>query len=905
MYENIAITNNNFCVGPQSGSFCFIDLSATAAVMRVKNSSGDLLNTYDFYPAETLPVNSNFSSLPYNKISTIKYVGPVNQTGFYSGMLFFTMERKHVSKYDTTIRQWVDSVSGFILRKWLLNTAENRLDLYSTSISDSDSINNLDCYSFAVKHIKTNLSDHVLINSGEVTLPTTSGIEIGDTVILGPSTNLVNSHKIEHCTVFSIDSPTVISIRTPGAYRPPLYEYNSGNPVTIVQDIYTIGSSNGTGISAAMYQLEAQNYYKVKDKHESNIYNNVIAMDWNDTYGTPSFIKGTQMLSVELSDYEISSSHTLKNITSSKDILNIYAISILGETIYRLQSEIQLWSDLGGFAVTNWSNYNYVADTMIPYVASINITSISDKAIITRLAKVIISIKVRDQYGVSVRDKNITFNKNGDPAAIFDPPSGQLLTDINGEASIDYFAGATYNGKVDIDVRSDGSSTHLGSQYVWVSTDLTSEVSFSSEGSFKQTELVDGNMLFIQYYFYMKNLIPPPGQQKPTLFKQIESVEAENIFEQLFLPFLNELISGYPTPCEVRVNTSAVYLNETTIHTNPVSWFDNGINPKLIPENVFSQPERGSDTGIVDQVYTSRHYSSAHIDTTTLNQFVFITEARPPFLSKKNSIDTDIWLRLRPFATDLDPNTLIIKIREISYAGDIGWVDITSEGTITPYDAGSGLNGLEFIWYDESYFHHNAIVYVTIEVKDTANPPNKILTDYWFKVIPDFKAPYINNEFPSIEEFNVPVDTEIYFDIHDNGSGVDINTIEILLDYTRVYPTTITMITENHYRIGIVLQEDFNYSDTISIEVMVSDVSDSVNTLRDSWRFHTAESITPWIDADNFYPGRCIEGIPRKHNEIHFQVYGTGNGVDVDSIELYVDGPKSNIIVTPIVYRLS
>ena len=158
MYENINITNNNFCVGPQAGSFCFVDLSADAAVMRVKSSSGSLLDTYDFYPSDVLSVDSDFGTAPYNRLSTIKYVGPVNQSGFYTNMLFYTMERKIESSYDTILKQWVNSAAGFILRRWLLNSEENRLDLYSTNIFTSNYEHSLDCYSFAVKHIKTSLS---------------------------------------------------------------------------------------------------------------------------------------------------------------------------------------------------------------------------------------------------------------------------------------------------------------------------------------------------------------------------------------------------------------------------------------------------------------------------------------------------------------------------------------------------------------------------------------------------------------------------------------------------------------------------------------------------------------------------------------------------------------------------
>lgn len=890
MYENIELAYSNFCVGPQAGTFCSIDTSGATAVLRVKNSTGTLLNSYSFYPDTTLEVDSDFSTYPYNISTAIKYTGPTNQTGYYTNMIFFTMERNIQLVYDPILMYNVPKSNEFILRKWILNATSNRLELEETYTKTGNATNHLDCFNFAIGTIKTYLDAPAAIADLQLTLPTTSGISVNDSVVIGPSTDATNVNAVENCYVFSIDSPTVISIRTVGPTTPPVYEYIAGNPVTIVKDAYTISHSSTTS-SGALYTLDAQGSYSIIAKNESNIYDGAIAMDWNSVYGTPTFVKGTELLSIELSDYEISKSHTLKNVTSAKELLTIYDISIEDNTVYRLQDSTQLWSDTGGSSVTTWTTYNFVADTMIPYVASINITHIADSAILTRLAQVFISIKVRDQFGASVRDKNIQFNKSGDSEAAFDPSNGQLTTDVNGEATITYNSGANYNGNVDITVRSDGSSTHLGSQYVWVDLDLTSVVDFDGEVIATQELDITKNIEITQYY------LPTSG----LWFIQESAITGSYIFEQAFLPYLNDVLWGEIVPSRVDLRQITHYMNNVDVYDE---WTSSNYAPTL-PETSVTQLDTSSDSGIVDQTYVSRHYSDAHIDTTTLEQFSFISEARPPFWSEKNSTDTDIWLRLRPFATSLDINTLIVKIREVSYAGDTGWVDITSEAAITIYDAGGGLNGLEFQWYITNPFHNNATVYVTLEVKDTAFPPNKVLTDYWFKVIPDFKAPYIDNLYPAIEEFDVAVDTPISFDVHDLGSGVDIDSLDLLLNYTKIVPTTITKVTDNHYQISYTPPKDFYYSSTVSVEVTVADVSSNVNILHDSWRFYTLESTEPWIDTDNFYPGRCVKGLPRNQSNVNFQVYGLGNGIDDESVELYIGGLRREALLTPIVYRLN
>lgn len=883
-YENIQITRPNFCVGPQAGTFCSLDASGASVVVRVKNSAGTLVDTLALYsPSIIIDVEGDYSSYPHNEITAIKYVGPTNVGGFYDDMLFFTIE---------SIISAPGVVDGFVLRKWLMDSGNNRLNLQASYTNLSDITNYLDCYDFAVEHTHTTLTDHALPSTpGIIKLPTTSGISVKDTIILGPSTDASNTNAMEHCYVFSVDSDTQITVKSYGPSVPPVYEYKGNatpglvDPVTIVKDVYVFSSGSATA-SGAIYKLDGASdaYYGIIDKHESNIYDGVIAVDWNDTYYGPSFVKSTEMLTIQTSDYEVIKSHTLKNIASDKTISTVYSISMLGNTLYRLQSSVNKWADDGIGSTTNWATYNYVEDTLVPYVSSINVSNTNEAYTITRLGQVFITVKVRDQFGVSVLGKNIQFNKSGDLDATFDPSNGQVVTDSNGEAIIEYNAGANYTGDVAIDVRSDGSNTFLGSQYVWVKTVFPMFSSMSVDGLVTQVVL-DPSTIVVE-----QQLLGPEALEVKQDAREVAAIE----FEQAFLPYLSTEF-----PASTNLKQVAEYLN-----FRPTSYTEAEAAPE-VPETKVIQEAALSDTGTVDQTYISRHYSTAHIDTATLNQFVFIQEVRPPFFSEKNGTDTDIWVRMRPFATSLDPNTLVFKIREASYAGDTGWQDITDDGTITLYDAGGGLNGVEFQWYPATSFHHNAIVYVSIEIYDTSPQPNRVVVDYWFKVIPDFKKPYIDNLFPGIEEHFVPIDTDISFDIHDDGSGVDIDTLEVLVNYTLIVPTTITKVNDQYYQISYTPPSSFDYSDSVSVEVTISDVSDNENTLHDAWNFYTTTSTEPWIDSDNFYPGRCIKGLPRNYNGINFQVYGVEAGVDVGSIEVYVGGVSRNVIITPIVYRLN
>jgi hypothetical protein len=303
----------------------------------------------------------------------------------------------------------------------------------------------------------------------------------------------------------------------------------------------------------------------------------------------------------------------------------------------------------------------------------------------------------------------------------------------------------------------------------------------------------------------------------------------------------------------------------------------------------------------MSQLYISRHLSSGHKDTAIIDQFQFIVDAIPAFWSEKNSVDTNIWIKLRPFAFSLNQSSLVFRVREMSYAGDTGYVDVTSLCTVTTFDAGGGMLGLIIDYNPVSNFHHNSVVYVSIGVYDVALTPNIILTDYWFKVIADYRAPYIDNEIPSREEESVDVSTNIEFDVFDAGEGVDIGTLTMYINNRLIIPTVSGI--SGGYHVFYDPAADFYYGEHVEIFVNIRDIGG--NLLHDAWRFYCAESTGPWIDRDSFLPKNCSKGVYRKITGIEVNVYGVDDtGVDSSSFLFTIGGKDRNITVTPIIYRI-
>jgi hypothetical protein len=323
----------------------------------------------------------------------------------------------------------------------------------------------------------------------------------------------------------------------------------------------------------------------------------------------------------------------------------------------------------------------------------------------------------------------------------------------------------------------------------------------------------------------------------------------------------------------------------------------------IIFEMFFSQLHMSKHDYVVDGIHYTDLFTNAR-----LNQFVFVEDAVPKFWSEKNPIETYIWIRVRPFAFDLDNTTFRFWVRETWSEGelvfDTGYIEVTSLGTVENFDAGGGLLGIEFMYQPPQVFHYGALVFVHLEVYDKAGEPNFIYLDYWFKCIPDYKGPYLTNLDPAREQDLVPTDTDIYFEIKDDGAGVDIDSLEIFINSRAVHPTEIVKINHKHYTVRCDLPNDLLFGKKYLVNVVVKDISPQANYLRDSYRFYTRESDAPYFtDLD---PKLCLRGMPRFY-DVSFTVLADELGVDRDSIRVQVGhrDVTDESTITPIIYRIS
>lgn len=928
MYENIEIDRPNFCIGPQAGTYCTVDNEATPVVMHVKNDSGILIRTYTFYPQDTLhtgpKLDSYYDILPdpstytYHDFLKIQYVGPHDQASYYDGAIFYTLERRakgrrrYYTYDDAEDPEKVDyrvEYDSNIVRKWILDNANFRLELVKTIYYDSDETYWFDACAFAIQNIATTFDWHTSTNTGVIEVTTTSGLEKYDVLFLGPSNDTTNPGKVEEVYVHSVDESTV-EIKTYIGTIPTIWEYMQYDSITIHKDIFLFSNArpliNESHIAydyvsadGTLYRTDQVNYGLVINTVHSGIYNNVVCATWNSYYNTLSFVKGSNLLHLDVSNYELSRSQDihLEN-PISQDIIPIYDVDIKGYSIYKLQSTILQHDDDGQYSEVLWETYNHHDDTLLPY--SNSVTLYVTNRLLMRQGQSFITAIVRDQFGVGLLSKNVWFTQEGDIVGVLTPVDGYMTTDADGRATIQYDAGSSYTGHHSITVQVDGGNVSNGSSFIVANTTLqqyhefigtctlralildsfainvstNSKVSSSASIQGRVACVFPGNMLFDNSMAGWQGRV----------------TDQTCIIMTMNYPTLKDTSSGETVSTDIR--QSKILLNE------PLANMEAYQNTKVVSKELITNTKQISSN------YISRHLSYGHIANTGLDQFVFVQDARPTMWSEKNNVDFDYWIRLRPFAASLNPSTLTIRLKEESYVGNSGWVNITDLGTITMFDAGGGILGIDFLYYPADIFHHNALVYVDIVVYDTSAIPNKVVLSYWFKIIQDYKAPYVDNRYPSMGAFNIPINTSIYFDLIDDGEGVNINSLEIFVNQSLVV-FTYDEYESGNYHICCDLPSEFHYGEEVSVNVSVTDRSDANNKLLDGWLFYCVESTGPWIDLANTTPKLCLEGSSRKQ-PVAMQVYGINDtGIEYDSIKMEIGGKYRAVKITPIVYRLS
>jgi len=1024
-YENIVLQQPNFCLGPQAGTICSISLTgehyqeaflsdepAGQSVLNMTNESkisnvsrlilgpnisgqseevtvsscaGELVSIngvtlYSYQNGDPVVVYNGVSSGQTTMVvkttagSTIKnyslsvnilnaivgleYVGPHNLTEMVDGLSFFTFEKITTTKC--------------MIRRWETRVAYDELVLKEQIVKTSSGDSYYDVIDFAVEYYSRTFTasnekySHLSINN-------TKNLKLGTRLFLGPSTDTTNLGATEivyvsHVSVYGGEERVYLTSTIK-------YEYASGDPINFYSHVYIYSQKGyaGDDTKGTLFKLDAYSWSPVGIDTKA-LYKKITTSRWYPVLESVASVVGTNMFFVMPYDsYAIWRSAFLNNVESDTNTMfEIYDIIFNDYIIYKLQKKITLRNDSGIKTTTSWATYNYQQDTILPYTNSINI--FQEQSIVTGHNKDInINIHIRDQYFVGLKDIIINLYKNGDSEAVFEPSDGQVITDSNGAAVVEYTSGSTYTGRSLIAGKVSGGLVYNGSQYVWNYNNIISIVSVAPINiKMFQLKEISGDTSTIKQIdniYRTKNLrydsilqewvfeIPDIRLYTKSFFMTPGGDWSSDITGvKFYLPWKVEPGSGAPVYLLMKWLPALYGLTYDTPRNLPNGgfttrydpYFDNlyDLNMDWTEENDWFWGNRIQTVNAVGSSNTLRSLSDFHIyeesegvspfllikqpaenGSVQLSQlkmahhtywlggvaydylwtyideaqFVFVEDAIPKFWSVKNTINTYVWLRLRPYIFSLNSDSLKMWIRELYYAGDSGFVEILDNVEMFNFDAGSGITGIELMYTPSNTFYNNSIIFIKIEVYDTAPTPNFITLDYWFETMPDYRAPYLTNLSPGREDENIPLNSNIYFEIKDDGVGIDINSLEVLLNSRRVLPD-IEKLTDHHYKINYSHTEPFYYNRAYKVTVKVSDSYENANRLNDSYTFYTEPSAG--VVFTDFDPVRCKRGMQRFQN-ISLVALADGNGIDEDSIKMQVFDKDVTPRITPIIYRIS
>jgi hypothetical protein len=909
-------------------------------VLKVKSTGGSTI------------VDLTFSSNILYEDVRVEYTGPTNLTSLVDDLTFFTFEIVN----DTTC----------MIKRWQTRMSYNELLLKEQVVKHNIGLVSYNTIDFAVEYYnRTFTKGNEYYNY--LYMSDTTNIKSGTKLFLGPSSDVDNLGATETVTVSHIADIHGEDRVYLTSYIQNQYAIGDFISVYTHVYVYSRESVPGDDRSGSLIKHDAYDW-SVKERDIKNFYKNVTASKWCPQVQAIASVVGTNMLFVRPYDsYQNWRSMFLNNVQSNKTTsFEVYDVVFDAQVVYKLQSRTVLKDDDGELTSIIWSSYNYQEDTLAPY--SNNITLWMEQSIATGFYKTLtIYARVRDQYHVGLKDVTVNFyiEPGGDDEAYLWPISGIATTDKDGLATIDYRTGHDYYGTTYVKVRATGSSTSTGSAYTWCLPGIAiitypwyPDVIYLIYQLDEKSGYVLTRQLDDPYKYYAKNELgfgesytpdvaiiarnyftTPGGRWGDYTGDEGSYVPPEDIEE--FLPelylgdgkhtdgpaFLFERYGFEAWPISI-VNPDDPYLWANQIRTvlrfnsdNDIKQLDrykihhgrsdgSEVVDGWYPYVYIKQPDESGSLQI-SQLKLSLHthwVDGAPQDELTtyvnIDQFVFVEDAIPKFWSEKNPIETNIWIRLRPFAFSLDNDTLRMWIKVVSQTGDTGYQEVTSDVVLDNFDAGGGLLGIEVLYNPPEDLPYGALVFIRIEVYDIAAIPNFVFVEYWFYITPDYKAPYLTNLSPSREEVNVAVDRPIYFEIKDNGAGIDMDNLEFLLNSRIMAPANVNIevVTSGHIKVTYTPDEPLFFSKDYKVTVKAVDTSPQENRLNDAYTFYTLDSNGVYVTDPN--PSPCKRGMKR-FEDVSAVVLADGNGVDGSTIRMQVFNKDVHPRITPIVYRIS
>jgi hypothetical protein len=284
-------------------------------------------------------------------------------------------------------------------------------------------------------------------------------------------------------------------------------------------------------------------------------------------------------------------------------------------------------------------------------------------------------------------------------------------------------------------------------------------------------------------------------------------------------------------------------------------------------------------------------------DNTIVSNFTFMDYFLPTCYSIKNPRSVNIDFIIFPQTYAFDIPTFSFKTREVNtiFNYDSGFREVSDKGTITPIDLGGGRYSIHFFYSPSPWYKFYSRVYCYLKIYDTASPANLLRFSCYFDIIEDYVAPTVITTSPQCGDTNVPKDIDICATIDDVGTGINTDSVVLMLDGIPVTPLLYTTAS------GVLLTYspfvDFNSGASVSLSIRAFDMNN--NIMLESCKFYIADSDAPVIVSEDI----CSDVVDNRFS-FYFSVFDTGGGVKYESVKLFLDNKTADVIVRPVIERI-
>ncbi len=232
-------------------------------------------------------------------------------------------------------------------------------------------------------------------------------------------------------------------------------------------------------------------------------------------------------------------------------------------------------------------------------------------------------------------------------------------------------------------------------------------------------------------------------------------------------------------------------------------------------------------------------------------------------------VDANLSFKLFDTKTGVDRNSLQVTIDDVDVSEALNIAQITQ--------------GFDVLYLLENPYEYDQLVNVHIICSDLEEPANMYENNYNFRITPDLEPPYLVNFNPEPNAQAVPVNSGIYFEIHDNGIGVDIESLEMKVNNQIVEPET-SLIPETLFYEVSYSGLDFAYGEQVNVVVSVSDLASSPNTLTNyNYSFTVVDDDQEPPFFTGLQPSEDSTDIPI-NTGISLMILDRESGVDANSI---------------------